>query len=68
VAVAADDRGRMEDLDIRRPDLEDVRRAGTVRWYKDEKGLRPHHRVSFMWRGGVADHGRHVAESVRLDP
>jgi cold shock protein len=28
----------MRDLDIRRPDLLGVRRSGTVRWYKDEKG------------------------------
>ncbi len=27
-----------DDLDIRRPDLKGVRRTGTVRWYKDEKG------------------------------
>ncbi|HEX5194134.1 MAG TPA: cold shock domain-containing protein [Solirubrobacteraceae bacterium] len=27
-----------DDLDIRRPDLEGVRRSGTVRWFKDEKG------------------------------
>jgi CspA family cold shock protein len=83
-----------EDLDIRRPDLEDVRRTGTVRWYKDEKGygritaddgevlfvhfsgivgdgyrsLAEGDRVSFVWRGGVVDHERHVAESVCLEP
>jgi cold shock CspA family protein len=28
----------MKDLDIRRPDLKDVRRLGTVRWFKDVKG------------------------------
>ena len=28
----------MSDLDIRRPDLLGVRRRGTVRWWKDEKG------------------------------
>jgi hypothetical protein len=28
----------MNDLEVRRPDLLDVRRAGTVRWFKDEKG------------------------------
>jgi cold shock protein len=84
----------MEDLDIRRPDLVDTRRSGTVRWFKDEKGygritaddgeilfvhfsgilgdgfrsLAEGDRVSFEWRGRVADHGRHVAESVQLEP
>jgi cold shock CspA family protein len=27
-----------DDLDIRRPDLLGIRRTGTVRWYKEEKG------------------------------
>lgn len=27
-----------EDLDVRRPDLLGVRRTGTVRWFKSEKG------------------------------
>lgn len=27
-----------DDLDIRRPDLLGVRRAGTVRWFKQDKG------------------------------
>jgi len=27
-----------DDLDVRRPDLLGVRRAGTVRWFKEEKG------------------------------
>lgn len=27
-----------DDLDIRRPELNGVRRSGTVRWFKDEKG------------------------------
>jgi len=27
-----------DDLDVRRPDLRSVRRAGTVRWFKPEKG------------------------------
>ena len=27
-----------DDLDIRRPELLGVRRTGTIRWYKDEKG------------------------------
>ncbi len=27
-----------DDLDIRRPDLLGVRRAGTVRWFKPDKG------------------------------
>jgi CspA family cold shock protein len=83
----------MDDLDIRRPDLRDVVRRGTVRWYKDEKGygritaddgevlfvhfsgivadgfrtLSEGQRVSFAWRGGVVDHGRHVAEDVRVE-
>lgn len=80
------------DLDIRRPDLEGIRRLGTVRWYKEEKGygritaddgevlfvhfsgiemdgyrsLAEGQRVSFVWRGGIQDHGRHLAEQVRL--
>jgi CspA family cold shock protein len=84
----------MKDLDIRRPDLKDTPRQGTVRWFKDEKGygritaddgevlfvhfsgivgdgfrsLNEGDRVSFMWRGGVVDHGRHVAEDVRREP
>jgi hypothetical protein len=24
-------------------------------------------RVSFVWRGGVADHGRHAAENVKRE-
>ena len=28
----------MDDLEIRRPDLLGLRRTGTVRWFKDEKG------------------------------
>jgi cold shock protein len=84
----------LDDLEIRRPDLLDVRRTGTVRWYKEEKGhgritaddgevlfvhfsaidgegfrsLAEGERVSFAWRGGHADHGRHTAESVRREP
>jgi len=27
-----------EDLDVRRPELLDVQRTGTVRWFKSEKG------------------------------
>ena len=27
-----------DDLDVRRPELRDVRRTGTVRWFKPEKG------------------------------
>jgi cold shock CspA family protein len=27
-----------DSLDIRRPELRGVRRSGTVRWYKDDKG------------------------------
>jgi cold shock CspA family protein len=83
----------MSDLDIRRPDLKDASRRGTVRWFKDEKGygritaddgevlfvhfsgivgegfrsLDEGDRVSFTWRGGVVDHGRHVAENVRRE-
>jgi CspA family cold shock protein len=81
------------DLDIRRPDLDGVRRRGTVRWYKDDKGygritaddgevlfvhfsgiemdgyrsLVEGQRVSFVWRGGIQDHGRRRAEQVRVD-
>jgi cold shock protein len=83
----------MRDLDIRRPDLKDSPRHGTVRWFKPEKGygritaddgeilfvlfsgivgdgfrsLDEGDRVSFIWRGGLADHGRHVAEDVRRE-
>jgi cold shock CspA family protein len=78
-------------LDIRRPELMGIRRSGTVRWFKDEKGygritaddgevlfvhfsaievdgyraLEPGQRVTFVWNGSHADHGRHAAESVR---
>jgi CspA family cold shock protein len=81
------------DLDIRRPELTGVRRKGTVRWFKEEKGygrvtaddgevlfvhfsgiegegyrtLEPGQRVTFVWNGGIQDHGRHRAESVRLE-
>jgi CspA family cold shock protein len=81
------------DLDIRRPDLLGVRRNGTVRWYKDEKGygritaddgevlfvhfsgilgdgyrsLEQGQQVSFVWDGGMADHGRHAAVQVRAE-
>jgi CspA family cold shock protein len=84
----------MSDLDIRRSELKDVRREGTVRWYKDDKGygritaddgevlfvhfsgivgegfrsLSEGDKVTFTWRGSVADHGRHVAENVRQQP
>jgi cold shock protein len=83
----------MKDLDIRRADLKDTPRRGTVRWFKDDKGygritaddgevlfvhfsgivgdgfrsLNEGDRVSFTWRGGVVDHGRHVAEDVRRE-
>jgi cold shock CspA family protein len=83
----------MKDLDLRRPDLKDTPRRGTVRWFDDEKGygritaddgevlfvhfsgivgegfrsLNQGDRVSFTWRGGVVDHGRHVAEDVRRE-
>ena len=82
-----------EDLDIRRPELRGVRRSGTVRWFKDEKGygritaddrevlfvhfsgivadgyrmLEAGQRVSFVWNGGIEDHGRHRAEDVRVE-
>jgi CspA family cold shock protein len=82
---------RDDALDIRRPELEGVRRSGTVRWFKDEKGygritaddgevlffhfahielegyraLDAGQRVTFVWNGGIQDHGRHRAESVR---
>jgi cold shock CspA family protein len=84
----------MRDLDIRRPDLRDTPRQGTVRWFKPEKGygritaddgeilfvlftgmvgdglrtLDEGDRVSFVWRGGLGDHGRHLAEDVRREP
>jgi CspA family cold shock protein len=83
----------VSDLDVRRPDLRDEPRRGSVRWFKDEKGygritaddgevlfvhfsgivgegfrsLAEGDRVTFTWRGGVADHGRHVAEGVRRE-
>jgi CspA family cold shock protein len=70
-----------------------VRRRGTVRWFKDDKGygrltaddgevlfvhltaiqgdgyrtLREGQRVSFVWNGGIQDHGRHRAEDVIAD-
>jgi CspA family cold shock protein len=79
-------------LDIRRPDLRGVRRFGTVRWWKDEKGygritaddgeilfvhfsgvvgegfraLEEGQRVSFVWDGLEADHGRHAAVDVAI--
>jgi CspA family cold shock protein len=79
-------------LDIRRPELEGERRAGIVRWFKEEKGygritaddgeilfvhfahvevkgyraLEAGQRESFVWRGGIQDHGRHRAEEVRV--
>jgi cold shock protein len=82
-----------DDLEIRRPELRDVRRFGTVRWYKDEKGYgritaddgevlwfhfsgivgdgsrsaEAGQRVSFVWSGGIQDHGRHRAEHVRAE-
>jgi CspA family cold shock protein len=81
------------DLDIRRPELSGVRRTGTVRWYKDDKGygritaddgevlfvhfaaiegdgyrsLEAGQRVTFVWDGGIQDHGRHRADSARLE-
>ena len=82
----------VDDLAIRRPDLRDVPRLATVRWWKEDKGygritaddgevlfvhfsavemdgfcaLEGGQRVSFVWRGGEADHGRHAAEDVRV--
>jgi cold shock protein len=38
VSCADYDRGVTDSLNIRRPDLHGMRRAGTVRWYKDDKG------------------------------
>ena len=84
----------MDELKIRRPELQGVRRGGTVRWFNDEKGygritaddgevlfvhfsgiaeegcqaLEQGQRVSFVWEGMVADHERHVASEVRLEP
>ena len=81
-----------DELEIRRPDLLHLRRLGTVRWWKDDKGygripaddgevlwahfsglamegyrtLQKGQRVSFVWNGGIQDHGRHRAEDVRL--
>lgn len=81
----------MQDLDIRRPDLLGVRRAGSVRWWNDDKGygritaddgevlwahfsaivgngyrsLAEGDRVSFVWDGGIQDHGRHRAVEIR---
>jgi cold shock CspA family protein len=83
----------VDDLRIRRDDLLSLRRAGTVRWFKDEKGygritaddgevlfvhftgiagegfrsLEEGQRVSFVWDGSEAAHGRHVAVDVRLE-
>jgi cold shock protein len=83
-----------DDLDLRRPDLRGVRRLGTVRWFKDDRGygritadagdvlwfhfsaiemdgyraLEAGQRVSFIWNGSVADHGRHAAAQVRPEP
>jgi cold shock protein len=82
----------IEDLDVRRPALLGVERAGTVRWFKQDKGygritaddgevlfvhysdidaegyrlLDEGQRVTFTWRGGLADHGRHHAEDVSV--
>lgn len=81
-----------EDLDVRRPDLREVVRAGSVRWFDAEKGygritaddgevlfvhfsdlvldgyrmLVAGQRVRFTWRGALAAHGRHQAESVTV--
>jgi cold shock CspA family protein len=81
----------VRDLDIRRSDMLGVRRAGTVRWWKDDKGygritaddgevlwahfsaivgdgyrsLDEGDRVSFIWDGGMQDHGRHRAVEIR---
>lgn len=82
----------MSDLEIRRPELLNEVRTGTVRWWKTDKGygritaddgevlfahfsallvdgykeLLEGQRVSFVWRGGMADHGRHAADEVRV--
>jgi ribosome-associated protein YbcJ (S4-like RNA binding protein)/cold shock CspA family protein len=80
-------------LEIRQPDLRGVRRAGVVRWYRDDKGygritaddgevlfvhfsdivgegyrsLEAGQRLSFVWDGGIQDHGRHHATDVQVD-
>jgi hypothetical protein len=46
---------RDPNLDIRRPDLLGVRRTGTVRWWKSEKGY------------GRITAGRHSAEQIRVE-
>lgn len=82
-----------DDLDVRRPELRNVRRTGTIRWYEEDKGygritaddgevlfvhfsaieadgyrsLTEGERVSFVWRGGIQDHGRHRADEVRTE-
>jgi CspA family cold shock protein len=84
---------RDPNLDIRRPDLLGVRRTGTVRWWKSDKGygritaddgeilfahfsgvvgdgfreLTEDQRVSSVWNGYEADHGRHCADDVRVE-
>jgi cold shock CspA family protein len=82
-----------DDPAARRPDLQGVRRMGTVRWFKNDRGdgritadagdvllvsflgdpdgyreLEAGQRVSFLWNGHLADHGRHTAEFVRPEP
>jgi cold shock CspA family protein len=83
----------VDELEIRRPDLLGLRRTGTVRWFKDDKGygritaddgeilfvhftgivgegfrsLDEGQRVSFVWNGSEAAHGRHVATDVRVE-
>lgn len=32
------------------------------------RSLEPGQRVTFVWNGGIQDHGRHRAESVRPEP
>lgn len=83
----------VKELGSRRPDLLGIRRAGTVRWFKEDKGygritaddgevlfvhfsgivgegfrsLEKGQRISFVWVGSEADHGRHVAVDVRIE-
>jgi cold shock CspA family protein len=54
----------MRDLDVRRPDLLEVRRSGTVRWFKDDKGCgritADDGEVLFVHDSGVVGPGIHT--------
>jgi CspA family cold shock protein len=56
----------MDDLDIRRPELRGVRRSGTVRWFKDEKGYgritADDGEVLFVHVSGIAGEGFRALE------